>query len=192
MTATLVVSPGQIPIWLGSGQLRTHRLVEQLLGGRDSRKTTIRAIAGKLDANPGAVSRELGRLSALGLHAQLTRRGRLGFVELFRIVGRSWAPRLDPRRRARALLRMGVGSPGQLTLALAVPDDEEPTPLDELWPATPAEPGSLRAERDPLIDPADVTERIGSAYGQTRCACGRLRLTYAGDVAGPCPHEPAR
>lgn len=27
-------------------------------------------------------------------------------------------------------------------------------------------------------------------YGMVRCECGRLRLTFGGEVAGPCIHAP--
>lgn len=186
-----VYSPGyQLTLWLGSGQLRLWRRLDRMLGSSSEGSSTIRAIARSTGANPGAVSRDLGRLAALGFVVRSTTRGRFGGVRLWRVVSRRAR---ELAGRARALRRMRAPAPGQLELILAAGTlleapwwDPEPVELDEPEPVGP-EPGSLRAERDPA---PDITDRIGSEYGEVRCErCGRLRLTYHGSTAGPCPYD---
>lgn len=44
-------------------------------------------------------------------------------------------------------------------------------------------------EIEPELEPMrEHRSEPDPSYGIERCSCGRLRLTYGGEVAGLCPH----
>lgn len=193
MAGEVAYSPGERGlVVLGSAQALVHHELERLLADASTVELpTTRAIAATLGLNPGVVSRALHDVVRLGLYAIETRRGRLGGMTIWRVV-RERLRKL--RRRGLALRRMLAPAPGQLTLALAdgprpaprawwdnEPDDEPELDLDE--PLTISRPAT--APR--VVEPEPLPPSSGE-YGMTRCECGRLRLTFGGQVAGPCVH----
>lgn len=200
--ATLTYSPGyQVPLWLGPAQLRLWRRIDRTLAGRPHVRTTVRALAAELGANPGTISRDLDALGRLGFAVHLATWGRAG-VTLWRVVSRGGRKGLDPYRQRRALARMGVSrvAPGQLALATieavtpAYPPDagSPPTGSAGRYLAEPVNPAPVLGDGPPNGADAGTAEPgdAPAPFGTITCECGRTRLVAVGREPSACPHPP--